>query len=494
MMLGSLLFASLLAVSAQEAPDAARLLSQRHKALEMAHSYEYTEEMSADMIPATINLVQGIQPGKMRMESKMGEMAILTLVSDGVNTWMYSPMMKQYTKMPATTEKAKALTRDAMGGEVAEDESTLQKNAHVVRSETLDVGGQTHDCWVIESHLPKKDKPDSVFTFWIDKGLGLQLQMTVSGMQMKMVMRSLKFGADLPNSLFVFTPPAGAKETAELFPGMPGSEPASGDGPPKAAASPAGAPSGNEPQAYVPHMHPIARVNPEFPEAARSKGLGGTVHLLLTIDATGRVIDAEPLTGRAILRPAAVDAVKKWKFQPVLRDHNPVNAYTDAAVFFFDPAKPAKDPADLGTDMAEEMAAARRIVDLQQKFPRSPAQVLSDLEEHSEGLDAMTRASALPEVAKAALDAGDLDKATKYANELLQSAADPHDWNYGNAIHDGNMVLGMVALRQNDLEQAKHYLIESGKTPGSPQLDSFGPDLRLARELAKKGERNTVTF
>src|ERR1035438_7500651 len=87
-------------------------------------------------------------------------------------------------------------------------------------------------------------------------------------MQMKMTMRSLKFGVDLPGSLFVFTPPEGAKETTELFPGMPISEPAGEE-----AAKPVTAASSNEPQAYVPHMHPIEQVEPKFPEEARKAGL-----------------------------------------------------------------------------------------------------------------------------------------------------------------------------------------------------------------------------
>ena len=32
----------------------------------------------------------------------------------------------------------------------------------------------------------------------------------------------------------------------------------------------------------------------------------------------------------------------------------------------------------------------------------------------------------------------------------------------------------------------------SGKTPGSPQLNSFGPDFMLDRELLEKGERAAV--
>jgi hypothetical protein len=54
------------------------------------------------------------------------------------------------------------------------------------------------------------------------------------------------------------------------------------------------------------------------------------------------------------------------------------------------------------------------------------------------------------------------------------------------------MVLGLVALRQGNIPEARRYLLESGKTPGSPVLGSFGPDLTLAREFLEKGDRDTV--
>ena len=95
----------------------------------------------------------------------------------------------------------------------------------------------------------------------------------------------------------------------------------------------------------------------------------------------------------------------------------------------------------------------------------------------------MPRYYALADLAKAEVDR-DLIKAEKLAEELLYlSSVEPKDWNYGNAIHFGNMVLGQVALRKGEIEKAETYLLKSGKTPGSPQLDTFGPNMSLAKEL-----------
>jgi tetratricopeptide (TPR) repeat protein len=99
----------------------------------------------------------------------------------------------------------------------------------------------------------------------------------------------------------------------------------------------------------------------------------------------------------------------------------------------------------------------------------------------------------LVDLAKMAFSAGDMEKARTYATELLRQAPSRKgDWNYGNAIQHGNIVLGRIALRDGKVDEAKKYLLEAGKTPGSPQLNSFGPNMSLAKDLLEKGETNAV--
>jgi tetratricopeptide (TPR) repeat protein len=110
--------------------------------------------------------------------------------------------------------------------------------------------------------------------------------------------------------------------------------------------------------------------------------------------------------------------------------------------------------------------------------------------ERAEGVD---RFYALGDTAKDAFEAGELEKAEQYASELLQSAPKfKDDWNYGNALFEGNIVLGRIALQHGDIVGAKEHLLSAGETPGSPQLDSFGPNMTLAKELLEKGEREVV--
>ena len=116
-------------------------------------------------------------------------------------------------------------------------------------------------------------------------------------------------------------------------------------------------------------------------------------------------------------------------------------------------------------------------------LPLSAKDAYSQVKEDLSVLSGATRYAVLAGAAKLAVKGAALDDAQSYAIELLNSASEPKDWNYGNAIFFGNMVQGQVALRRGDLEAARSRLLSSGKTPGSPQLNSFGPNISLARDL-----------
>jgi hypothetical protein len=94
---------------------------------------------------------------------------------------------------------------------------------------------------------------------------------------------------------------------------------------------------------------------------------------------------------------------------------------------------------------------------------------------------------------KQAYDAGDLAAVAILANEYLDLAqAYRCNWNYGNAIHDGNRYLGLISLKNGDAEAAVKYLLLAGKSTGSPQLNTFGPELDLADALLKQGRTDAV--
>jgi hypothetical protein len=105
----------------------------------------------------------------------------------------------------------------------------------------------------------------------------------------------------------------------------------------------------------------------------------------------------------------------------------------------------------------------------------------------------LQRFHVLPEAAKSAAEVRQYPLAEAYASELLRLAPQfPRDWNYGNAIHDGHMVLGRVALARGQRNTARRELLLAGATPGSPQLDSFGPNMSLAKDMLAAGEQDAV--
>ena len=66
---------------------------------------------------------------------------------------------------------------------------------------------------------------------------------------------------------------------------------------------------------------------------------------------------------------------------------------------------------------------------------------------------------------------GNLERAQNLAAEYLELADQyKKDWNYGNAIHHGNLMLGKIVLDNHQFDLAKKHLLPAGDTPGSPHL------------------------
>jgi hypothetical protein len=125
-------------------------------------------------------------------------------------------------------------------------------------------------------------------------------------------------------------------------------------------------------------------------------------------------------------------------------------------------------------------------------MPLSAAGAYAMVKTDLSAIKGSSRAMALGDAAKLAVKASALDDARADARELASGTGPNWSWNEGNAAFTSNMVLGEVALRQGDKPAAVKYLLASGKTKGSPQLDSFGPNMQLAKDLLEAGERDAV--
>ena len=58
------------------------------------------------------------------------------------------------------------------------------------------------------------------------------------------------------------------------------------------------------------------RVDPNYPELARKMNLAGTVKIEIVVAPNGSVKDARVVGGHPVLANAALDAARKWRFEP----------------------------------------------------------------------------------------------------------------------------------------------------------------------------------
>jgi TonB family protein len=75
------------------------------------------------------------------------------------------------------------------------------------------------------------------------------------------------------------------------------------------------------------------KVAPLYPDLARRMNITGVVKILITVSPNGTVKDLKLMGGHPVLANAAVDAVKKWRFESGPQES------TGVVEFRFDPAQ-----------------------------------------------------------------------------------------------------------------------------------------------------------
>ena len=78
----------------------------------------------------------------------------------------------------------------------------------------------------------------------------------------------------------------------------------------------------------------IHRVQPEYPQLARQARIQGTVVLRAVISREGRIENLQVLSGHPLLVPAAMDAVRQWRYRPYFLNDLPVEVETQITVNF----------------------------------------------------------------------------------------------------------------------------------------------------------------
>jgi protein TonB len=78
----------------------------------------------------------------------------------------------------------------------------------------------------------------------------------------------------------------------------------------------------------------ITKINPEYPVEARAKNIQGEVVLHAIIDKEGNVSQIKVWSGDDALAKSAVEAVRQWKYRPMLVDGDPKEVDTTITVTF----------------------------------------------------------------------------------------------------------------------------------------------------------------
>ena len=78
----------------------------------------------------------------------------------------------------------------------------------------------------------------------------------------------------------------------------------------------------------------IHRVEPTYPTLARSARVQGDVVLSAVIDTNGQITNLQLVSGHPMLVPAAITAVKQWRYKPYLLNGQPVEVETTITVIF----------------------------------------------------------------------------------------------------------------------------------------------------------------
>ncbi len=79
---------------------------------------------------------------------------------------------------------------------------------------------------------------------------------------------------------------------------------------------------------------PLVRVAPVYPKLASQIGLAGVVMIEAEVDTTGHVSAARVVSGNPLLQEAALEAVRQWRYRPLLLNGEPTGFILSVTVEF----------------------------------------------------------------------------------------------------------------------------------------------------------------
>jgi len=168
------------------------------------------------------------------------EEGVLITVADGRNVWVYLEQQNLYKKVEGTPDprntdsdddsidNPKSFARKVMDGKFlryAKFES-MSNRARIVREEGCTSNGVHSECYVLEinAETTSPQTVTGVYTLWVDKRRYLVLRDDfslvdkVAGTYTNSILYDIaRINVEIPERLFSFSPPQGAKEVSSFF-------------------------------------------------------------------------------------------------------------------------------------------------------------------------------------------------------------------------------------------------------------------------------------
>jgi protein TonB len=131
--------------------------------------------------------------------------------------------------------------------------------------------------------------------------------------------------------------PAASSARPPAVSGVSGTVPTEG-GASMGASRPAASSESNQPRVRISRGVStallISKVLPAYPPTAQQARIQGEVVLRAIISKDGRVEELQDISGHPFLIPAAIDAVKQWRYKPYMLNGKPTAVETEISVNF----------------------------------------------------------------------------------------------------------------------------------------------------------------
>lgn len=225
------------AVLAQSQPDLAGILSKVSETYANAKQFRFTIKKSGE--ESGVLQIAVKKPNRFRFEADgrvidgADAFSNVTMVSDGGSAWNYFAEQQQYTRKkitlplldtepPAISPETFVLQAETIFLTRYAELAKALDHARYLRRETLQAESGSVNCYVIELTAPRPGYRDT-YTWWVDPQRYLVLREDTKPATPRRSVSSVIYTVaaidePIPDEVFRFTPPPGAKQVDQLVP------------------------------------------------------------------------------------------------------------------------------------------------------------------------------------------------------------------------------------------------------------------------------------